>query len=113
MNGHDPLAAWRGNPFFLLEVSTRASRAEVERSGQRLIGLFAVGSESAVRYDTPLGAARRDADGVRQALARLRDPNERAIQELWAEVGAGAPGPAENPAAPWTGAERAIGWAAE
>jgi hypothetical protein len=110
MNRHDPLAAWRGNPFFLLEVSTRASRTEVERAGQRLIGLLAVGSASAARYDTPLGPAIRDADAVRQALATLRDPNERAIQELWAEV---APSRNETwtaPAAqPWETARRALG----
>jgi hypothetical protein len=113
MNDHDPLAAWRGNPFFVLEVGTQASRAEVERAGQRLIGLLAVGSASASRYDTPLGPATRDADAVRQALATLRDHDERAIQELWAELAVRAGGLAEHPAGPWTEAERAIGWAAK
>jgi len=113
MNGRDPLAAWRGNPFFLLEVSPQASRAEVERAGQRLIALLAVGSARVAHYHTPLGEATRDADAVRQALATLRDPNERAIAELWAQVADGACLPAENPAAPWTGAQAAIGWSAK
>jgi hypothetical protein len=113
MNGHDPLAAWRGNPFFLLEVSPQASRMEVERAGQRLIALLTVGSASAARYDTPLGPAMRDADAVRQALATLRDPNERAIAELWAQV---APSKATwnaSAARPWEAARRAIGWSAK
>jgi len=113
MNGHDPLAAWRGNPFFLLEVSPQASRAEVERAGQRLIGLLAVGSASAARYPTPLGEATRDADAVRQALATLRDPNERAIAELWAKVAPSRDGSWNEPAAqPWEAARRALGWSA-
>jgi hypothetical protein len=111
MNGHDPLAAWRGNPFFLLEVSPQASRAEVERAGQRLLGLLAVGSASAAGYDTPLGPATRDADAVRQALATLRDPNERAIAELWAAVAPSRNGRWIEPAAqPWDAARRALGW---
>src|SRR5262249_41615544 len=92
MNGHDPLAAWRGNPFLLLEISPQASRTEVERAGQRLIALLAVGSASAARYNSPLGPATRDADAVRQALAKLRDPDERAIAELWARVADATPG---------------------
>ena len=67
MIGDDPLAAWRANPFFILEVSTEASRTEVERAGQKLLGLLALGSASAARYETPLGPASRDADSVRQA----------------------------------------------
>jgi hypothetical protein len=112
MSGHDPLAAWRGNPFFLLEVDPQASRTEVERAGQRLIALLAVGSASAARYDTPLGEATRDADAVRQALATLRDPDERAIQELWAQVIAPSREQAcnESAAQPWEAARRALGW---
>jgi hypothetical protein len=111
MNGRDPLAAWRGNPFFLLEVSPQASRAEVERAGQRLIGLLAVGSASAARYETPLGEATRDADAVRQALATLRDPNERAIAELWANVAPSRDASWNEPTAqPWEAARRALGW---
>jgi hypothetical protein len=111
MNDHDPLAAWRANPFFLLEVTTQASRLEVERAGQRLLGLLAVGNAGAGRYATPFGAATRDADGVRQALAALRDPGERVIHELWANVAAGgAPAPREGPADGWKAAGHAFGW---
>jgi hypothetical protein len=112
MNEADPLAPWRNNPFFMLELSTKASRAEVERAGQRLLGLLAIGSAGAGHYHTPLGAATRDADGVRQALAALRDPNERVLHELWASVAQGArEGRGENPASAWKAAEQALGWA--
>ena len=107
----DPLADWRGNPFFVLEVPTQASRTEVERAGQKLLGLLALGAAGADRYDTPFGPGTRDADAVRRALATLRDPIERVIQELWANVARGAGGKATASAAePWEEAARAIGW---
>lgn len=111
MTEHDPLAVWRNNPFFVLEVGTDASQAEVERAGQRLLALLAVRSMTADQYATPLGPAARDADQVRQALAALRDPELRVLHELWANVAQGA---AEEPtntmAGPWEAADRAIGW---
>jgi hypothetical protein len=114
MSGDDPLAncwhPWRGNPFFVLEVSPQASRAEVERAGQKLLALLEVGSASVSRYDTPFGPATRNADTVRQAVAALRDPVERVIHELLADVALGAGGTADNPRSTWTGAARAIGW---
>ena len=112
MNEPDPLAPWRSNPFFVLEVGTEASRAEVERAGQKLLGLLALGSAGAGHCSTPLGPATRDADGVRQAMAALRDPNERLIYELWANLAprAAAAG-VENPAAARKTADQALGWA--
>jgi hypothetical protein len=89
MNLRDPFADWRRNPFFVLEVDTTASRAEVERAGQKLLALIAVGSTDAGHYDTPFGRAERDADLIRQALAALRDPRDRVLHELWADVAAG------------------------
>jgi len=107
----DPLADWRGNPFFVLEVPTQASRTEVERAGQKLLGLLALGAAGADRYDTPFGPAARDADAVRRALATLRDPHERVMHELLAHVATEVGG---KPSAPttkaWEEAARAIGW---
>jgi len=112
MSGDDPLAAWRGNPFFVLGVSPQATRAEIERAGQKLIALLALGSAGAARYDTPFGPASRDADSVRQALAALRDPIERVIHELCADVVRSSARTLDELAGgPWADAERAIGWA--
>lgn len=72
------------NPFYVLELPLRASRVEVERAGQKLLALLGVQSASAQRYWTPLGELERDADLVRSSLARLRDPDERVLWELWA-----------------------------
>src|SRR5262249_49219985 len=117
MTEHDPLAAWRNNPFFVLEVATDAPPADVERAGQRLIALLTVGSTAAAQYSTPFGPATRDADLVRQALAALRDPVRRAVEELGANVAQGAVAQDDGQAlktvgdtAPWEEAERAIGW---
>ena len=111
MNQRDPLASWRRNPFFILGVSTEALPAEIERAGQKLLGLLALGSEGAARYDSPFGPATRDADDVRQALGALRDPKERIVHELWANV-ASSHGEErlDDAARPWAEAERALGW---
>jgi hypothetical protein len=113
MSKRDPLADWRCNPFFVLEVRTDATPTEVERAGQRLLGLLTVGSASAETYQTPLGPATRDADQVRQALALLRDPGQRVLHELWANV---VPASRErvtpDSAGPWEEAEHAFGWSA-
>jgi len=111
MTTHDPLAAWRGNPFFVLEMPTDATPTEVERAGQRLLALLALGSAAAGTYETPLGPATRDADRVRQALATLRDPEQRVLHELWANVvPAGGPASGDRNAGPWEEAEHALGW---
>jgi hypothetical protein len=121
MTTHDPLAAWRSNPFFVLEVPTDAAPTEVERAGQRLLALLALGSAAAETYQTPLGPATRDAEKVREALAALRDPEQRVLNELWASVVlAGGPasghsnaGPCAGPCGgPWEEAEHALGWSA-
>jgi len=111
MTRHDPLADWRSNPFFVLEIATEATPTEVERAGQRLLGLLAVGSATAGIYQTPFGPATRDADRVRQALAALRDPEQRVLHELWANVvPAGGQALSHADTGPWKEAERALGW---
>ncbi len=72
------------NPFFVLGLSTEASRIEVEREGQKLLGMIELGFADALSYATPLGARPRDAEKVRAALAVLRDPARRLVAELWA-----------------------------
>jgi hypothetical protein len=111
MKDEDPLADWRKNPFFVLGLGLQASRVEIERAGQKLLGLMALGSASAGRCDTPLGPATRDADDVRQALASLRNPGERVVHELLADLGQGPRDPAdERRSGAWAEGARAIGW---
>jgi hypothetical protein len=78
------LDAWLRNPFFVLEVPVSASRAEVERAGQKLLLLLELGSARICQ--TPLGTLERNADLVRASLATLRDPTTRATAALWANV---------------------------
>lgn len=111
MTRADPFAAWRGNPFFVLELKVDASRLDVERAAQRLLGLLAIGAQGADEYRTPFGPARRDADTVRQALGRLRDPVQRVRCELWANVRPpAAPQTSESLTAGWEAGARALGW---
>lgn len=72
------------NPFFVLGISPEASRIEIEREGQKLLGMIELGFGDALTYATPLGPRPRQADDVRAALAALRDPGRRLVAELWA-----------------------------
>ena len=111
MTRADPFADWRTNPFFVLELKPDASRLEVERAAQRLLGLLAVGALHADEYATPFGPARRDADTVRQALGRLRDPLQRVRCELWANVPPlSAPETTESLTGAWEAGAHALGW---
>jgi hypothetical protein len=85
------------NPFFVLGLPTEASRAEIERAAQRLLGELALGREAARFYATPLGRAERTAEIVRRAAAELRDPLKRLAHEPWAAlpVTSAAPEPRE------------------
>jgi len=101
------------NPFFVLGLSTEASRIEVEREAQKLLGMVELGFGDAASYATPLGPRLRTAEAVRAAVAALRDPYQRLVAELWARH---APPPAAAPPAPpaaspgHAGLRRALGW---
>lgn len=96
------------NPFFVLGLEPTASRTEVERAGQKLLGQLGLGLESARRTDTPWGPAERDEASVRAALAELRDPARRAAAELWAREPTGeAPDEMDHS---FAAAKRAFGW---
>lgn len=103
------------NPFFVLGLSPEASRIEVEREAQKLLGMLELGFAGAATYATPLGPRPRTAELVRAAVAALRDPYQRLIAELWARH---APPPRpERPASPAPapaptreGLRRALGW---
>ncbi|MCG8419904.1 MAG: hypothetical protein MJE77_18380 [Proteobacteria bacterium] len=72
------------NPFYVLGLSPDCSRAEVEREGQKLLGMLELGLSAARTYKTPLGLQIRTAEKVRDAMAQLRDPDRRLGHELWA-----------------------------
>lgn len=72
------------NPFFVLGLSCDASRLELEREAQKLLGMLELGFPGAQTYATPLGPRPRTAEAVRAAVAVLRDPYQRLLAELWA-----------------------------
>lgn len=85
------------NPFYVLELDPECSRAEVERQGQKLLGMLELELSAASHYDTPLGRQRRTPEQVRAAMAELRDPDRRLLHELWATLG---PKPLSNAESP-------------
>jgi hypothetical protein len=101
------------NPFFVLGLAPDASRIEVEREAQKLLGMLELGFAGAAIYATPLGPRPRTPELVRAAVAALRDPYQRLVAELWARH---APPhrsePPPPPAAPKAsaGLRRALGW---
>lgn len=101
------------NPFLVLGVSPDASRMDIEREAQKLLGMLELGFADAASYATPLGPRPRTAEAVRAAAAALRDPYQRLLAELVARHA-----PAARPAASATAAQvagapglrRALGW---
>ena len=73
-----------GNPFFVLGLSPDASRIEIEREAQKLLGMLELEFPHAKIYSTPLGDQHRTPEAVRAAVAALRDPYQRLVAELWA-----------------------------
>ncbi len=105
------------NPFFVLGLPPEASRAEIEREGQKLLSMLQIGLAEASRYETPMGPQTRSAELVRHAMAELRDPNRRLLHEVWAAYrpipdAAPKPVPAVNDdqPEPWEGAFASFGW---
>ena len=72
------------NPFFVLGLSADASRIEIEREAQKLLGMLELGFADALTYATPLGPQPRTPEAVRAAVAALRDPYRRLVAEVWA-----------------------------
>jgi hypothetical protein len=112
----------RDNPFYVLGLQPSATRAEIEREGQKLLAMVELKLKSAATYATPVGPGERTADKVRRATAELRDPERRLEHELWARLEPVATAVPEAPAAdekprrradaPWPGALRQLGWRA-
>ncbi|MBL9041598.1 MAG: hypothetical protein JNM83_08355 [Myxococcales bacterium] len=110
------------NPFYVLGVRPDCTRAELEREGQKLLGMLELGLPAAKKYQTPIGEAERTPELLRVAMAELRDPHKRLLHEVWAQLpaetlaaepnphdGSGAhPGPG-----PWPDAPAALGFGAK
>ncbi|HWB75105.1 MAG TPA: hypothetical protein VG755_09110 [Nannocystaceae bacterium] len=79
----DAADRWAENPLLVLELAPDASRAEIERAGQKWLAMLELGLRSAAIYPTPLGPRARTPESVRAAMAELRDPDRRVVHELW------------------------------
>lgn len=82
------------SPFYVLGARPEQGRVEVEREGQKLLGMLELGLKSAAAYSTPLGPRPRTPELVRQAMADLRAPDRRLLLELWAALPPPPPAPA-------------------
>ena len=89
------------SPFYVLGLRPDQGRVEVEREGQKLLGMLELGLKSAATYATPLGPRPRTPELVRQAMADLRAPERRLLLELWAALP--PPPPPPRPADPPAG----------
>ena len=84
MSRPDAATTIADNPFFVLGVTADASRIEVEREAQKLLGMLELEFADAKVYQTALGPQPRTSEAVRAAVAALRDPYRRLVAELWA-----------------------------
>lgn len=82
----EALAPLADNPFYLLGLQVDATRAQVEREGQKLLDQLDLGVARAATYATPLGPRTRTPEKVRWALTELRDPGKRLRHEAWAAL---------------------------
>lgn len=82
----DPRQRLANNPFYVLGLRPDCSRAEVEREGQKLLGMLELGMPAASHYRSPVGRYPRSPEQVREAMAELRDPQRRLVHELWAAL---------------------------
>ena len=101
------------NPFYVLGLAPEASRIEIEREAQKLLGMLELGFVDAQSYPTPLGPRPRTPEMVRAAVAALRDPYQRLLAEFWARhAPEHAPAAPKPPPAvqPRVGLRRALGW---
>ena len=103
----------RDNPFFVLGVAPDASRIEIEREAQKLLGMLELGFAEVQTYTTPVGPQPRTAEAVRAAVAALRDPYRRLVAELWARHAPPArptTPPPPKPPPVHRGLRRRLGW---
>ena len=102
------------NPFFVLGISPEASRIEIEREAQKLLGMLELEFAEAKTYHSPFGPQPRTAEAVRSAVAAVRDPYRRLVAELWARNAppprSELPPPPPSAPSPRPGLRRALGW---
>lgn len=124
VSARDPSRRIADNPFYILALPPDCSRLEIEREGQKWLGMLEVGLSAARHYWTPLGAMERTTHKVREAMAELRDPERRLRHELWARLapehvgdapgveptGKDAPGFADARARRFVNARARLGW---
>ncbi|HEY4002823.1 MAG TPA: hypothetical protein VGO93_28380 [Candidatus Xenobia bacterium] len=105
-----PLRPVLENPFYVLGLPPTATRAEIEREGQKLLGLLTVGLDSASHYQTPMGPRPRTSELVRWAMHELRDPHQRLVHTPWAVLPTNGHVRSEAPKVTFPDGLSAIGW---
>jgi hypothetical protein len=117
-DGAQPERRLADNPFYVLGLRPDCARVDVEREGQKLLGMLGLKLKSAATYATPVGPRPRTEDKVRAAMAELRQPDRRLVHEFWASLAppAAPPKPPPAPETPGPGPQplaeafAAIGW---
>lgn len=70
----------RSNAFWILEIPASASRAEMERAAQKILGLVKLQVAHVRWVATPLGRIERTEEVVVDAVRALRDDRQREVQ---------------------------------
>jgi hypothetical protein len=72
------------NPFHVLGVAPTATRMEIEREAQKLLGMIELGFAAALTYQTPLGPRTRTA--VIAAFNTVNDARPAASTAAWSTI---------------------------
>jgi hypothetical protein len=99
------------NPFYVLGLPADCPTRAVEREGQKLLAMLAIGLAEAKQHGSPLGPRPRTDEKVRAAMAELRDPARRLMHELFARLAVAEPAAAPARlrfAGAWRGFGRAV-----
>jgi len=77
------LPHWQCWPFWALELTPDASMSDIEKSVRDLNAKIQFGFEGAEKFKTPLGLFDRDEYLLRDAKAKLQNPEDRLKAEFW------------------------------
>jgi len=74
---------WSCWPFWVLELSTDATVQDIEKAARDITNKISFGMEAAKTFQTPIGTFERDDFLIREAKAKLQNPEQRLLAEFW------------------------------
>ena len=74
---------WSCWPFWVLELTPNATLQDIEKAARDLTNKIEFGFDLAKKFETPQGEFERDSYLIREAKAKLQNPEQRLQAEFW------------------------------